>query len=96
MQVIAQSMPLQRLQFATDLLLEPSCREQRQNLQKILGNWDVRQWKDHRNREYDEVRKDMETKVIQETIRLQRLETVSGARVSFSAIAAVLQPIAKS
>ena len=51
-----------------DLLQRPCSREQRQGIQQLLGDWGVLQTIHNRKRKYDE------TKVVEETHRLKRMQ----------------------
>ena len=98
---ILQNTPLQRLQEVMDLLQRPSSREQRQEIQKLLGNWGVLQKTQGHKRKYDATKADLVAKVVEETHRLKRMrhefvepipdgsDTNTSAR--FSAIQASLQ-----
>ena len=100
-QEILQNKPLQRLQVVMDLLQRPCSREQRQEIQKLLGDWGVLQKTHGRKRKYDETKADLVAKVVEETHRLKRMrhefeepipdgsDTNTSAR--FSAIQASLQ-----
>jgi len=100
-QEILQNKPLQRLQVVMDLLQRPCSREQRQEIQKLLGDWGVLQKTHGRKRKYDETKADLVAKVVEETHRLKRMQhefeepipdgsdTNTSAR--FSAIQASLQ-----
>jgi len=100
-QEIAQSKPLQRLQSTTELLQRPSSRQQRQEVQTLLDSWGVPQKAQGRKRKYEEVKEQLITKVLEEMVRLRRLEATSEAPSPntsattpgghFSAIQAALQ-----
>ena len=98
---ILQNKPLQRLQEVMDLLQRTSSREQRKEIQKLLGDWGVLQKTQGRKRKYDETKADLVAKFVEETHRLKRMrhkfvepipdgsDTNTSAR--FSAIQASLQ-----
>ena len=56
-----------------DILQSPSSREQRQKIQKLLGNWGVIQFTQGRKRKYDETKADLIAKTVEETRRLKRV-----------------------
>ena len=84
-----------------DLLQRPCSREQRQEIQKLLGDWGVLQKTQSRKRKYDEIKTDLVAKVVEEAHRFKRMrhefqeliadgsDTNTSAR--FSAIQASLQ-----
>ena len=100
-QEILQNTPLQRLQEEMDLLQRPSSREQRQEIQKLLGNWGVLQKTQGHKRKYDATKADLVAKVVEETHRLKRMRhefvepipdgSDTNASARFSAIQASLQ-----
>ena len=98
---ILQNKPLQRLEEVMDVLQSTSSREQRKEIQKLLGDWGVLQKTQGRKRNYDETKADLVEKLVEETNRLKRMrlqfeqpisdgsDTNTSAR--FSAIQASLQ-----
>ena len=98
---ILQNKPLQRLQEVMDLLQRTSSREQRKEIQKLLGDWGVLQKTQGRKRKYDELKADLVEKVVEETHRLKRMRlefeepipdgSDTNASARFSAIQASLQ-----
>ncbi len=78
-QEISKSKPLQRLQTALTLLQSHSSRHQRQDVQQLLGHWNVPQKTYGRKRKYDEVQAHLVAKLVEETHRLQRMQDVAKA-----------------
>ena len=99
-QEILRSKPLQRVLEVMDLLQQPSSREHRQNIQKLLSNWGVAQKAQGRKRKYNETKADLAAKVLEETHRLKRMRDDFGEPIpngsdtnisaGFSAIQAAL------
>ena len=101
-QEISKSQPLQRLQTALSLLQSRASRKQRQDVQQLLGHWNVSQrmtlsTAKSRKRKYDEVKAQLGVKMVEETHRLQRMQqarpddAASSAGGRFSNIQAAFQ-----
>ena len=73
-QTSAQSKPIQRLHSAMSLLQSRSSRQKREEIQQLLGSWDVSQKAKGRKRKYDEVKADLIAKVVEEARRLKRMQ----------------------
>ena len=54
------------------LLQNRSSRQHRQEVQQLLGSWDVSRTAKSRKRKYDEVKADLLAKVVEEARRLKR------------------------
>ena len=65
--------PLKRLQIATHLLQMRSCRDQRDQIQSILDEWQVAQKHKGQKRKSEEVKEDLLASLAQETKRLQAM-----------------------
>jgi len=78
-QEISKSKPLQRLQIALALLQSRSSRQQRQDVQQLLGDWSVPPKTDGGKRKYHEVKAHLVAKLAEETHRLQRMQDAAKA-----------------
>jgi hypothetical protein len=76
---ITQSSPLKRLQWAAVVLQKCSSRQQRKEVQQLLGPWGVHQRAKNQKRSIDEVKAELLGKVIGETRRLKRMRVASEA-----------------
>ena len=72
-QTSAQSKPIQRLHSAVALLQSRSSRQKREEVQQLLGSWDVSQKAKGCERKYDEVKADSIAEVDEEARRLKRM-----------------------
>jgi len=80
--VIAQSQPLKRVHSATAVLELSSTREQRDQIQALLNDWNVPQkppgmW--CKKRTFDDVKADLVSKVVAEIRRLKRMHNATEA-----------------
>ena len=76
--LVAQSQPLKRVQSVTALLQMPSTREQRQEIQSLLTDWDVLQFQG-RKRPLHEVKEELVKKVLKESRRLKTMHNAGAA-----------------
>ena len=76
--VIAHSRPLKRVHSAAALLGMPSTREQRDQIQSLLDNWDVPQKHKGHKRKFDDVKSDLVIKVVEESNRLKTMHNATG------------------
>ena len=100
-QTIAQCKPMQRLQSAMALLQGRSSRQQRQEVQQLLGWWHVSQKANGRKRKYADVMADLIAEVLEEARRLKRMQeayeprsldaSATSAGTCFSAIQTALE-----
>lgn len=76
--VVSQSRPLQRVRSVTVLLQIPASRQQRQDVQSRLEEWDVPQKHKSQKRNFTDVKTDFVSKVVEETDRLKAMHDAAG------------------
>ena len=99
--VVSHSPPLQRVRSVTALVQMPAARRQRQEIQSLLVEWGVPQWDRGKKRNFDDVKTDLVSRVVEETNRLKTMHDAarssipaapaSSAWPKYSAIQAALQ-----
>ena len=80
-QVIENNRPLRRVYEVTNLLQMPSTSKQRVDVQERLKQWGVAQKIRGRKRHFDDVKEELEQKVLHEVNRLQRLHNETGESI---------------